>query len=333
MTTALVTGITGFIGSHLAARLIELGYDVFGLVRPCASRDLKPIQPLLNEITLLSGHLASQNSVMNVLRNANPDVIFHLAALSPVRYSFEQPFEFQETNYVGTLNLVHSLTELSDFRRRRLLVASTAEVYGLQEARPFREDLRLNPTSPYAVSKAAMDMYLKMAAKVFNLDCVIMRPTNTYGRKQEKNFVVEHLITSMILGQRAYVGAPDSIRDYIHVSDHVEAYVLASTHEKARGHVFNFGSGVGTSNRDLAYKCSKMLDSKPNDIVFGSYPPGYPMRPPVSDQPYLVLDSSKAKNLLGWQPKIALEQGLQMTIDHWKRTLSSPGRARVENSS
>jgi dTDP-glucose 4,6-dehydratase len=319
MPTALVTGITGFIGSHLAARLVQLDYDVFGLVRPCASRDLKPIQPLLSEIALLSGDLTSSNSVMNVLRNANPDVIFHLAALSPVRYSFEHPFQFQEANYIGTLNIVHSLTELSDFKRRRLLVASTAEVYGMQDHRPFKEDLPLNPTSPYAVSKAAMDMYLRMAARVFDLDCVIMRPTNTYGRKEEKGFIVEHLISSMILGQKAYVGAPNSIRDYIHVSDHVEAYVLAAEHERAHGEVFNFGSGVGISNKDLTHKCSKMLNFNAHNIVFGSYPPGYPMRPLVSDQPYVVLDSSKAKNLLGWRPKVTLEQGLQMTIDYWKK--------------
>jgi UDP-glucose 4-epimerase len=322
MTTALVTGVTGFVGSRLAERLVETGYDVFGLVRPCASRDLKLIEPFLDEMTLLTGDVTSLNSVSNILRNANPDLIFHLGALSPVRYSFEHPFQYQEANYMGTLNLVHSLMELRDFKERRLLVASTAEVYGIQTNQPFKEDLPLRPTSPYAVSKASMDMYLRMAARVFDLNCVVMRPANTYGRKREKGFIVEYLVTSMLSGRRVYVGAPDSVRDYIHVDDHVEAYVLAAERDNAAGKVFNFGSGVGISNRDLALLCSKILHYDASNIVFGSYPPGYPMRPLVSDQPYIVLDSTRAREELSWRPKVRLEEGLQMAVDYWKAQLS-----------
>ena len=254
----------------------------------------------------------------NVLRNANPDIVFHLAALSPVRYSFEHPFQYQEANYIGTLNLAHSLMDLSDFRKRRLLAASTAEVYGIQANEPFREELPLRPTSPYAVSKASMDMYLRMAARVFGLNCVIMRPANSYGRRQEKNFMVEYLITSMLARRKVYVGAPDSIRDYIHVDDHVEAYMRTAELETQPGEVFNFGSGIGTSNRELATKCAGILDFDPNNIEFGSYPPGYPMRPIVSDQPYLVLDSTKARHDLNWKANIQLEPGLRMVADYWR---------------
>jgi len=318
MATALVTGVTGFVGSRLAERLVKTGYDVYGLVRPCASRDLKVIEPFLDEMTILTGDVTSLHSVSNVLRNANPDLIFHLAALSPVRYSFEHPFQYQEANYIGTLNLTHSLMELADFKKRRLLVASTAEVYGIQTNQPFKEDLPLRPTSPYSVSKASMDMYLRMAARVFDLNCVVMRPANTYGRRREKGFIVEYLVTCMLAGQKVYVGAPNSVRDYIHVNDHVQAYMLAAEHESAQGHVFNFGSGVGISNRDLALLCSKILHSDAQNIVFGSYPPRYPMRPLISDQPYIVLDSTRAKEELGWRPKIRLEEGLQMVVDYWK---------------
>jgi UDP-glucose 4-epimerase len=269
-------------------------------------------------MTLLTGDLTSLNSVSNILRNANPDLVFHLGALSPVRYSFEHPFQYQEANYIGTLNLAHSLMELGDFKKRRLLVASTAEVYGIQAAQPFKEDFPLRPTSPYAVSKASMDMYLRMAARVYDLNCVIMRPANTYGRKREKGFIVEYLVTSMLAGQRVYVGAPNSVRDYIHVDDHVRAYVLAAERASAQGHVFNIGSGVGISNRDLALLCSRILDSDATNIVFGSYPPGYPMRPLISDQPYIVLDSTRAREELGWRPRVRLEEGLQMVVDYWK---------------
>lgn len=324
MTTALVTGITGFIGSRLAEKLVEADYDVFGLVRPCASRDLKPIEPIRDAITLLSGDLTSLNSVTNVLRTANPDLIFHLGALSPVRYSFEHPFQYQEINYLGTLNLVHSLLELRDVKKRRLLAASSAEVYGIQPNEPFKEELPLKPTSPYAVSKAATDIYLRMAARVFGLNCVVMRPTNTYGRKREKAFIVEYLTTSMLAGQKVFVGAPDSVRDYLYVDDHVAAYLLAAERDTALGEVFNFGSGIGISNRDLALECSRILNFDSKNIVFGSYPPGYPMRPLISDQPYIVLDSGKAREQLGWKPKVQLEQGLRMVADHWKNAGIQP---------
>lgn len=324
MTTALVTGITGFVGSRLATRLVDADYDVVGLVRPCSSRELRLIEPILNEITLLSGDLTSLNSVTNVLRNANPDMIFHLAALSPVRYSFEHPFQYQDTNYMGTLNLVHSLLELRDFKKRRLVAASSAEVYGMQTTQPFGEDLPLRPTSPYAVSKAALDMYLRMAAKVFDLNCVVMRPANTYGRKREKAFIVEYLLTSMLAGQRVFVGAPESVRDYLYIDDHVEAYILAAERDTAPGEVFNIGTGVGVSNKELALQSSSILDFDSKEIVFGSYPPGYPIRPIVSDQPYIVLDSEKAHKIIGWQPKTQLKQGLQMVADYWKTILANP---------
>ena len=323
MTVALVTGVTGFVGSWLTKRLVETGYDVFGLVRPCASRDLKPIESILNDITLLSGDLTSLSSVTNVLRNANPDIVFHLAALSPVRYSFEHPFQYQEANYMGTMNLAHSLLELKDYKKRRLLAASTAEVYGVQSEQPFTEDLPLRPTSPYAVSKAAVDMYLRMAARVYDLNCVVMRPTNSYGRKYETGFIVEYLITSMLSGRKVYVGAPDSVRDYIHVGDHVDAYLRVAETNCSPGDVFNFGSGVGITNRKLAEACSQLLGFDQKNIEFGSYPPGYPMRPNVSDQPYLVLDSTKARTRLGWVPKIRIEEGLHMVAEYWKVALKA----------
>jgi len=258
----------------------------------------------------------------NIMRTANPDVIFHLAALSPVRYSFEHPFQYQEANYLGSLNLIHSLMSLSDFGKRRLLAASTAEVYGIQGNRPFVEELPLRPTSPYAVSKAAMDMYLRMAARVFDLNCVIMRPANSYDRRRERDFIVEYLITSMLAGRRVYVGAPDSVRDYIHVDDHVEAYIRVAERETKPGEAFNFGSGRGISNRELAIRCSEITDFDASDIEFGSYPPGYPMRPLVSDQPYIVLDSTKAERILSWKPKIQLEDGLKMVAEYWRSRIS-----------
>jgi len=298
---------------------------VAGLVRPCASRDLRPIQDLLDGLTLLTCDLASYASVSNTIRSVDPQIVFHLGALSPVRYSFEHPFQYQETNLIGTINILHSLLEMPDAKSRRLISASTAEVYGVQERKPFKETLPLNPTSPYAVSKAAMDMYLRMASAAYSLNCTIMRPTNSYGRKFETGFIVEYLVTTMLKGEKTYVGAPYSVRDYIHVSDHVNAYVLAAERQIAPGEVYNVGSGIGITNRDLALLVAKIIGCDERRITFGSYPPGYPMRPLRGEQPYIVLDASKITREMGWRAKIDLEHGIKETISYWKNQL----RARV----
>ena len=323
MTRVLVTGVTGFIGSNLAETLLGKGHDVAGLVRPCASRDLRPIQHLLDGLTLLTCDLTSYASVSNAIRSVDPQIVFHLAALSPVRYSFEHPFQYQETNLVGTINILHSLLEMPDPKSRRLISASTAEVYGVQERKPFKETLPLNPTSPYGVSKAAMDMYLRMASSAYSFNCTVLRPTNSYGRKFETGFIVEYLVTTMLKDRRAYVGAPDSVRDYIHASDHVNAYVLAAEKQTAPGEVYNVGSGIGITNRDLALLVAKIIGCDERRITFGSYPPGYPMRLVHGEQPYIVLDPSKITKELGWRPEIDLEHGIKETISYWKSQLST----------
>ena len=168
MARVLITGIMGFIGSHLAQRLVDDGVEVYGVARRVASRKMDAISSLLKEITLVSGDVSDYVSIRNAIKTANPDVIFHLAALSPVRDSFERPFEYQHTNYIGTMNVAHSLLELQDPKTRKLIAASTAEVYGIQTNEPMKESLPLRPSSPYAVSKAAGDLYLRMMFHSFS---------------------------------------------------------------------------------------------------------------------------------------------------------------------
>src|SRR3990172_12300602 len=197
MTRVLITGIMGFIGSHLAQKLVDDRMEVYGLERRVANRNMAVIGILLQDITLVSGDVSDYVSTRNAVKTVNPDVIFHLAALSPVRDSFERPFEYQQSNYIGTMNVAHSLLELQDPQTRKLIAASTAEVYGIQQNGPMKETLPLNPSSPYAVSKAAGDLYLRMMFNSFNLKGTIMRPTNSYGRKFDTSFMVEYLVTQM----------------------------------------------------------------------------------------------------------------------------------------
>lgn len=323
MARVIVTGVTGFIGSNLAKKLVELGHRVFGVTRHCASRTLKSIEEILDSIVLLTADITDPMSISQALKSANPDCICHLAALTPVRLSFEKPFEYERTNYLGTMNILHAAMKLPDYEKRKIIVASTAEVYGFHNEgkKPLKESAFLNPSSPYAVSKAAADMYVRMASQVYNLNSVVLRPVNTYGRKFENRFLVEYVITSMLRRENVYVGAPESVREYMYVDDHVNAYLKAIEKGK-KGEAYNVASGKGIKNRHLIEKIAEQVGYDKNSIVFGSYPPGYPLRPIISDQPYIVLDSMKAKKELNWNPRVDLNEGVQRTIEHWRDTIA-----------
>lgn len=200
----------------------------------------------------------------------------------------------------------------------RLIAASTAEVYGFQEKKPFTEDMRLEPSSPYAVAKSSMDSYLRMLIRVYEQNIVILRNSNTFGRKHDSSFFTEEMITKMLKKEEIYIGAPDSTRDYMYVDDHVNAYLLALKTPEAKGQVFNIAGGMGYTNKEWALKIAKILNFSMEKIHLGEYPPGYPKRPIKSDQPYLVLNSSKAQKILGWKQSISPEEGLKKTIEYWK---------------
>ncbi len=317
----LLTGILGFIGSNMAERLIEDGHEVYGLVRRVASRNMASIGEILSDITLISGDVSDYVSTRNALRTANPEVVIHLAALSPVRDSFERPFEYQQANLIGTMNVAHALLEMPDSKNRKILAAATAEVYGIQGNAPLTEDLPLHPSSPYAVSKAAGDLYLQMMFNSYDLHGTVMRPTNSYGRKFDKSFVIEYLVTQMLGDRPVYIGAPDSVRDYMYVTDHVNAYMLAMKSLKADGQVFNAGTGMGVTNKELAEMIARKTGFDLKKIKYGAYPPGYPYRPVISDQPYLVLDSNRINKVLGWAPKVTLDKGLEKVIAYFAERL------------
>ena len=320
----LITGILGFIGSNLAERLVRDGDEVCGLIRRVASRKMDIIAKISEDITLISGDITDNMSTRNAIKTANPDTVIHLAALSPVRDSFERPFEYQQANLVGTMNVAHAILELPDPSTRRVIVASTAEVYGLQREAQLEETLPLKPSSPYAVSKAAADLYVPMMFNSCDLHGTIMRPANSYGRKFDNSFIVEYLVTQMLKGENVYVGAPESVRDYMYVDDHVSAYVLSMDSKKADRQVYNVGTSNGISNKELAFIIAKKTGFDTKNITVGSYPPGYPYRPQISDQPSIVLDSRKIRKELNWEPKVSLDEGLDRIISYYRDLLKKP---------
>ena len=322
----LITGMLGFIGSHLAEKLVDDGYEVYGVVRRVANRNLEVIRKVLKDVTLISGDITDYASTRNAMKTVSPDIVTHLAALTPVRDSFERPFEYQQANLVGTMNVAHAMLELPDPQTRKLVAASTAEVYGLQGKEPLKETLALRPTSPYAVSKAAADLYLQMMFHTYNLNGSVIRPTNSYGRKFDTSFIIEYLATQMLRGEEVYVGAPDSVRDYMYVDDHVNAYLLVIKSAKATGQVYNAGTEVGISNRKLAEMIAERIGYNRKRIKFGQYPPGYPYRPSISDQPSIVLDATKIRKALNWSPKIQLSEGINKVISYFQEQMPKQKR-------
>lgn len=328
MQKILVTGVTGFIGSHLVRELVG-SHDVYGAVRPCASRDMAALRPFLQGASLVRLDITDPHAVAGCLRSVDPDVVVHLAALSPVRDSFDAPLAYVRTNIDGTLHIAHELLRLPDPGRRRLIYASTAEVYGIQQGRRVREDAALNPSSPYAATKAMTDNYLRMMAAVYGLDTTVLRCINSYGRKLDASFFVEYVVTTMLRGETVHVGAPGSTRDYMYVSDHVGAILAALRHPEVRGEAFNATPGGAISNEELALKIADILGFPRDRLVLGHYPPHYPLRPRASEQPHIDLDSSKIRSLLGWRPTVTLADGLARTVAYWEERLRSAPRDRA----
>lgn len=315
----VLTGGTGFIGSHLVEKLQD--WEVTCLTSPTAIGQRK-----IPNVNIEFCDLTQYDKIRDIVKRANPNVVIHLAALTPVRYSFERPEVYQDVNYYSTVNLIHVTKDLPDFQR--FIFASTMEVYGWQPVKkPFVENTPLNPASPYAVSKVAAESYVKMAGKAFKFPHMIARCCNTYGRKTETGYIIEFLITEMLKNRAPRVGTPDAVRDLQYVDDHVNAYLsllnfeLESEKERLDNlekdpnyYVFNFGNGLELRIAQIAEKIKSMIGFS-GDIIRG-FPSDYPQRPVVES--YLSLNATKAFNILKWKPKVSLEEGLKRTVDYWK---------------
>jgi nucleoside-diphosphate-sugar epimerase len=304
----LVTGGSGFIGSYLIPKLDELGYDVYSLERYVTGRYV-----LGARTATVFGDLRDSFAVRKLVREVQPDIVIHLASISPVAYSYDHPQEVFEVNALGTINLAEAcLREVSHFRH--FLFAGTSEEYGNQTELPVREDAELRPNSPYAVSKVAADKYLHYMRDAYDFPMTVLRPFNTYGRKDNVHFVVERTITQMLQGKTVKLGDPTPVRDFMYVDDHLDAYLACLDNERAKGQVFNFCTGRGISIKELAELIAKLVGFE-GEISWSTVP----ARP--LDIKKLVGNYEKAKRMLGWEPKYKLEDGLRKTIDFWRNKL------------
>jgi GDP-4-dehydro-6-deoxy-D-mannose reductase len=316
---ALITGVTGFTGSHLAEYLIREGHEAIGTVRG-RNRQTEFIEDIKHNIALLECDLTDTNSVSQTLDEASPDVIFHLAAQSFVPTSWRAPQETINTNVIGTLNILESI------RRSKsnpvIQIAGSSEEYGLvlPEETPIKETNQLRPLSPYAVSKVAQDLLGYQYHKSYGMNVVRTRAFNIVGPRSAGKIVTAAFakqITEIEKGLKEpviNVGNLDSFRDFTDVRDIVRAYVLAI--EKCDyGEAYNICSGKTWKIRDVL---DMLISMSTRTIEIREDP--VRMRP--SDVQILLGDCTKFMNKTGWKPQIPFEQTLQDVMNYWKQKVA-----------
>jgi dTDP-glucose 4,6-dehydratase len=317
----LVTGGTGFVGSRLLECLAESGsHQLYSVQRYVTGRDdLAPPQDADTLVKLAFCDLRDPAAVKSAVREIQPEVVFHLASISPVSYSYDHPNEVMDVNLSGTMNLAESCRrELLNLKH--FLFASTSETYGNGPV-PKREDTPQSPSSPYSVSKLAAEKYLLYMWQACKFPVTVLRAFNTYGRRDSSDYLVERMIVQMLRGDVVRLGDPTPARDLLYVDDHVDAYLACFSNARASiGEVFNFCTGEKLTVRSLAEKLRDMTGFR-GQIIWNTIPP----RP--LDIQVMYGDPAKAKSVLGWEPRTKLESGLSRTIEFWRKKIAGSDHA------
>ncbi len=308
----MVTGADGFIGSHLAERLLALGAQVSVLVRPrsvtgtvgFAFRNLGPIGDRLHRV--LATDVAGPDALASIIRLA-PQCVFHLAADAYVERSFDHPREVLRTNLDGTMTVLEASRHCSAIER--LVVTSSSEVYGPAQVEAMTEDHPLEPTSPYAASKVAADRMAMAYHRTYGTPVAVIRPFNTFGPRHVYD-VIPKFIARALRGEPLTVyGDGLQSRDFTYVDDMVEGFVRMGADPAAVGSVVHFGTGRATSIAELARRVIAQADSG-SSIEFA------PAR--AAEVAALCCDASRAATLLRWRPEVTLDEGLRRNIA-WMR--------------
>jgi dTDP-glucose 4,6-dehydratase len=304
----LLTGAGGFIGSHLAERLVNLGANVKAFVRynsrnDCGQLEYLP-QDILTKMTIIAGDLRDAYAVKKVVSDS--DIIFHLGSLIAIPYSYVHPIEVIDTNILGTTNILMAAKENPV---EKIIHTSTSEVYGTAKYVPIDEKHPLQGQSPYSASKIGADMIAHSFYTSFHLPITIIRPFNTYGPRQSARAVTPTIITQALTKKVIQLGSLHPTRDLTYVSDTIEGFIKIAEKEKSIGEIINIGSGFEISIGDLADKIVHLTKSKAMIKTEKKR-----MRPKNSEVERLWADSTKAQKLLGWQPQVDLDDGLKKTI-------------------
>lgn len=307
----LVTGAGGFIGSHLTEALVREGAQVSAMVRYNSRgfRGWLDDSPLAGDIHFLPGDIRDPHFVRESMRGV--DVVFHLAALIAIPYSYSAPESYVSTNITGTLNVLQAARELGT---RRILHTSTSEVYGSALQVPIPETHPLQGQSPYSASKIGADKIAESYYLSFGLPVVTVRPFNTFGPRQSMRAVIPTIITQLLAGRPLKLGALTPTRDMNFCTNTVDGFLKAALAEEAPGGTFNLGSSREISIGDLAQAIAKIIG-----VETGIETETVRLRPEKSEVQRLLADNTLAGQKLGWHPTVALEEGLERTIE-WFRS-------------
>jgi NAD dependent epimerase/dehydratase len=314
--SVLVTGAGGFIGSNLVDLLVRAGANVRAFVRYNSRNDygcLEYCEPdVIDSVDVFTGDLANPEAVTGAV--GDREIVLHLGALIPIPYSYRHPREYVETNVAGTLNVLEAVRRSGV---RRLVQVSSSEVYGTAQVAPIPETHPLVPQSPYAATKVAADQLALSFWRSFATPVVIARPFNTFGPRQSARGVIPTIITQALTQDVVELGSTSPTRDFLYVGDNARALALCGLADGIEGETINFGSGREISIGDLADMILERIGR--NTRLSRSVER---TRPPLSEVERLLADTTKARELLGWQPEVALEDGLQRTIDWMSSALS-----------
>lgn len=309
MKRALVTGADGFIGSHLAEELVKKGYQVKAFVFYNSFNNWGWLEELpreiLNKIEIFQGDVRDPHGVKAAMKDQ--ELVFHLAALIAIPFSYHSPDAYVDTNIKGTLNMLQAGRE---YHNVRMLVTSTSEVYGTAQYVPIDEKHPFQGQSPYSATKIGADRLAESFYRSFDLPITIVRPFNTYGPRQSARAIIPTIITQLLAGHdEIKLGSLTPTRDFNYVKDTVNGFIKIAESDRTIGEEINISTQKEISMGELAAELISQINPKARIVCDEAR-----LRPEKSEVNRLLGCNEKIKRLTDWQPQYSLKQGLEETI-------------------
>ena len=310
MKKIFVTGSEGFVGSHLVDRLLSEGYYVKALVLYNSFNNLGWLKNSKKKknLQIVLGDIRDRVQIENHIKDCK--IVFHLASLIGIPYSYQSVQSYLETNVSGTINILNSCRKS---KIEKIILTSTSEIYGTCQFNPMSENHPKVPQSPYAASKLAADNFSISYFKSFNLPITILRPFNIFGPRQSLRAIIPTIINQHLSkSKKIYLGNVNTFRDFTYVEDTIDAFVKTAklNNKKIIGEEINIGSGFCISIAEINDLVEKILNSKKKIIIQKNR-----VRPAASEVSKLISDNTKAKKLLKWKSKIRNKRTFKLFLE------------------